>query len=98
MRKNKRQINLGVCEHRHASFTPLFTSVDGMLATEFQTLYKMSLNNSRKSGKKPQPVLLDQSEVDLFNLRATRMCPRQSTKRWRSAWKFEDGSGLPFIC
>lgn len=83
MRKNKRQINLVVCELRHASFTPLVTSDDEMLGTEFQTLYEMSLNNSLKSGKKPQPVvLLDQSEVDLFNLRATRMCPRQSTKRW----------------
>lgn len=87
------------CDRRHASFTPLVTSVDGLMGVEFQALIRVLAERLREKWHRPYSHVINWLRVRIgcATLRASSMCLRRSRKRWRSGREFGDGAGIPLF-
>lgn len=83
------------CEERHISFTPLVTSVDGLLAPEFENLMKRLSDCLAAKWNKPYSHIMGwtRARLSCAIIRATSMCIRGTRTKWRSLGA-EDGAAL----
>uniref|UniRef100_A0A8D8X7Z1 Uncharacterized protein n=1 Tax=Cacopsylla melanoneura TaxID=428564 RepID=A0A8D8X7Z1_9HEMI len=93
--EKKRKYN-SACEERHATFTPLVTSVDGVLGTQFQSF--MNVLSERLAERWTRPIMsvlgLLRARLGMAIVRAASMCVRGSRRRWKSGESllgYEDG-------
>ena len=83
------------CETRHATFTPLCLTIDGLLAPKMSQFIKhLAVRLSMKWDLKYSTILYwARSKLSLSLVRATNLCIRGSRSKWRGLG-FEDGGGL----
>ena len=80
------------CEEKHMSFTPLVTSIDGVLAPEFTFFLKRLANGLASKWDRPYSHVMCwvRCRISFAILRATNICIRGTTSKWRSLG-VEDG-------
>lgn len=96
--KEKKAKYLTICEERHASFTPLVTSVDAHHGDELKNLMRAIAERFSEKWQRPYGKIMDWVRVRLACaiLRASSLCIRRTRRRWRSLrGEFSDGAGLP---
>ena len=95
--QEKKRKYLPPCERRHASFTPLVTSLDGFLGSEFQTLLRALAERLVERWQRPYSQIINwiRVRVTCSIIRAGSMCLRRGRRRWRSVHEFSDGAGVP---
>jgi hypothetical protein len=93
-REKKLKYN-AACESRHASFTPLCTTVDGYIGVEMNCFIKkladiLSCKWSQQYGLTLHWI---RTKLSFALIRATNLCIRGSRSRWKGIGT-EDGSGI----
>ena len=93
--EEKKRKYVTACEDRHTSFTPLVTSVDGVLAPEFTFFLKRIADGLSAKWDRPynQIMCWVRCRVSFAILRATNVCIRGTRTKWRSLG-LEDGSTI----
>ena len=83
------------CEDRHASFTPLCISVDGLVGAEMKTFLKVLAQKLSTKWDRPYSSTLYwiRTKLSFSLIRATNMCIRGSRSKWRGIG-IEDGHGI----
>lgn len=83
------------CERRHASFTPLCLTIDGLVAPEMSQLMKRLADRLALKWDLNYNVTINwlRSKLSIALLRATNLCIRGSRTKWRGL-AFEDGGGI----
>lgn len=83
------------CEDRHASFTPLCISIDGLQGTELNTFVKrMALSLAAKWDRPLSTILYwVRAKLSFSLIRAVNLCIRGSRHKWRGIG-MEDGFGI----
>ena len=97
--RNKKSKYNQACESRHASFTPLCITVDGMLGTEFKSFLKRLGDSLSVKWDKSYSATMYwiKCKLSFAVIRATNLCLRGSRTKWRGI-EMEDGSGInPFL-
>ena len=87
------------CERRHASFTPLVTSLDGFSGQQFRHLLRALAERLAERWQRPYCNVINwiRVKVTCSTIRAGSMCLRRGRRRWRSAIEFSDGAGVPVL-
>ena len=80
------------CEEKHMSFTPLVTSIDGVLAPEFTFFLKRLPEGLASKWDRPYSHVMCwvRCRISFAILRATNICIRGTRSKWRSLG-VEDG-------
>ena len=93
---NKRKY-CDAAEVRHASFTPLVVSVDGVLGWEAECFIKLLAEKIAIKWKKSYPEVAGwiRARLSFAILMATKLSLRGSRIKWRSGTAIDDGAGLP---
>ena len=86
LRKTKRKIYLEACSDRRAMFTPLCTSVDGLLGREANVFVKRIAERLSYKWNTNYGQVLGwiRTHLSFSILRATVLCLRGSHTKWRS--------------
>ena len=95
--EEKKRKYCDAAEVRHASFTPLVVSVDGVLGREAECFVKLLAENITIKWKRSYPKVAGwiRSRLSFAILRATNLCLRSSRTKWRSGAAMDGGAGLP---
>ncbi|KAL1448457.1 hypothetical protein WDU94_000540, partial [Cyamophila willieti] len=93
--EKKRKYNTA-CEARHATFTPLVTSVDGVLGEQFQSFVNVLSERLAERWRRPIMAVLGwlRARIGVAVVRAASMCVRGARRRWKSGESllgYEDG-------
>ena len=83
------------CESRHASFSPLCISIDGLLGKEFSCFLKRLADRLSSKWDLNYSIVMNwlRSKLSFAVLRATNLCIRGSRTKWRGLG-LEDGAGI----
>jgi hypothetical protein len=93
-RDKKNKYNLA-CEGRHATFTPLCMTVDGLLGDECKSFLKHLSDFLSTKWEKPYHITYSwvKTKISFSLIRATNLCIRGSRFKWRGL-NHEDSSGI----
>ena len=93
--EEKKRKYVTACGDRRTSFTPLVTSVDGVLAPEFTFFLKRIADGLSAKWDRPynQIMCWVRRRISFAILRATDICIRGTRTKWRSLG-LEDGSTI----
>ena len=83
------------CQNRHATFTPLCVSVDGMLGSEAVFFVKRFSDFLSAKWERPYNGWV-RARLSFAILRAALLCVRGSRTKWRSLG-IVDGTSLPIL-
>jgi len=94
----KKRKYLQACQDRHATFTPLCVSVDGMLGSEAEFFVKRMSDFLAAKWERPYSVVTGwvRARLSFAILRAALLCVRGSRTKWRSLG-IVDGASLPVV-
>ena len=94
----KKRKYLQACQDRHATFTPLCVSVDGMLGSESEFFVKRLSDFLAAEWERPYSVIIGwvRARLSFAILRAALLCVRGSRTKWRSLG-IVDGASLPIV-
>ena len=94
----KKRKYLQACQNRHATFTPLCVSVDGMLGSESEFFVKRLSDFLAVKWERPYSVVTGwvRARLSFAILRAALLCVRGSRTKWRSLGII-DGASLPIV-
>jgi hypothetical protein len=83
------------CERRHATFTPLCSTVDGLLAPEMSLFIKRLADILSSKWELPYSTTINwcRTKISFSLVRATNLCIRGSRSKWRGL-NIEDGLGI----
>ena len=89
---------LQACQDRHATFTPLCVSVDGMLGSEVEFFVRRLGDFLAAKWERPYSVVMGwvRAHLSFAILWATLLCVRGGRTKWRSLG-ISDGASLPII-
>ena len=92
----KKRTYLQACQNRHAAFTPLCVSVDGMLGSEAEFFVKRLSDFFAARWERPYSVVMGwvMARLSVAILRAALSCVHGSRTKWRSLG-IVDGASLP---
>ncbi len=84
-----------VCERRHATFTPLCTTIDGLIGPEMSLFLKRLADRLASKWDHPYNNTLHwlRTKLSFALIRATNLCIRGSRSKWRGL-NIEDGLGI----
>ena len=94
----KKRKYMQACLDRHATFTPLCVSVDGMLGSEAEFFIKRLGDFLSAKWERPYSVVIGwvRARLSFAILRAALLCVRGSRTKWRSLG-IVDGASLPLV-
>ena len=94
----KKRKYLQACQDRHATFTPLCVSVDGMLGSESEFFVKRLSDFLAAKWERPYSVVIGwvRARLSFAILRAALLCVRGSRTKWRGLG-IVDGASLPIV-
>lgn len=94
--ENEKKLKYGAaCEARHANFTPLCMSVDGLLGTEVSSFTNRLADRLAIKWDKsyPDTLFCIRSKFSFAIIRTTNLCIRGSRTKWWGIG-FEDGTSI----
>ena len=96
MAEREKKLKYGqACEDRHASFTPLCMSVDGLVGLEMNTFLKRLAQRlaTKWDSSYSTTLFWIRAKLSFSLIRATNLCIRGTRSKWRGIG-IEDGSGI----
>uniref|UniRef100_A0A1X7T624 Uncharacterized protein n=1 Tax=Amphimedon queenslandica TaxID=400682 RepID=A0A1X7T624_AMPQE len=83
------------CEDRHASFTPLCISIDGLMGKEMESFVRRLAESLATKWDRQISTTLYwvRAKLSFSLIRAVNMCVRGSRHKWRGIG-IEDGNGI----
>ena len=94
-KREKKLKYVAACESRHASFTPLCTTIDGSVGIEMKHFIRKLADKLSCKWSQQYGITLSwiRTKLSFALVRATNLCIRGSRSQWRGLG-MEDGSGI----
>lgn len=97
--EEKKRKYCGPCETRHATFTPLVTSVDGVFAPQMTSFIAHLAEALADRWSRPLSTITGwlRARIQTAIIRASSMCIRGTRHKWQRINIYEDGAALPHV-